>query len=220
VAGALAGLAGEAANNRFPLDVHYPPGFEKAGGYEKLALRVNAVGEAQHVAEQKKTAAVDGILGLLLGVALGITGGLAIGSLRSALLAALIGGVLGAAAGSGLAALLVPVFYRFMDPESGLLWLFMVHAGTFSAVGAAGGFALGWGLGDRHALWRATLGGFFGGLIGAFALETIISVEFPFLRTFDPVISEPIPRVAAHLCAAFAAALLAGIAAGAPRPTA
>jgi hypothetical protein len=120
-------------------------------------------------------------------------------------------------AGAVLSLALVPLFFRFLNPESGLIWLFATHAAIFAGVGAAGGLALGMGLGDRMALWRVVIAGLCGGLAGAFLLETFLTVAYPLLPTFEPVPSERLPRLEAHLGVAFCCALLGGIAAGSPR---
>jgi hypothetical protein len=217
LAGLVSGLAAESTDHAYPLEVHYPPGFEKMSGYKKDAFRSMSMVAAQRVLERKRTGAAYGILGLVLGVAMGLTGGLWSGSAQRGFLGAIVGGLAGALAGWGLSTELVPLFFRFLDPESGLVWLFAAHAGIFGGVGAAGGLALGVGLGDRAASWRAIIAGFCGGLAGAFLLETFLAVGYPLLRTFEPVPPERLPRLEAHLAVAVCSALLASIAAGSPK---
>jgi hypothetical protein len=152
-------------------------------------------------------------LGLLLGVAMGVAGGLDRGSIRSGLLGVVAGGAAGALAGAALSFGLVPVYFRLMDPASGIIMLFLVHAAIFAGVGAAGGLALGWGLDDRRLIGRCMIGGLLGSFVGTFVLEAINSLAFPLLGTFEPVPAERIPRVVAHLSVAIGTAALAGLAA-------
>ena len=158
IAGLLAGLGGEAIGKAIPLLVEFPPDYAKMGGYQKDAVRAMAVGKAEKVVERKKATEEYGLLGLLLGLSLGLTGGLAAGSPRSGFMGAAIGATIGAAAGAGISWAVVPLFFRYQDPESGgLLGLFITHAGIFAGVGAAAGLALGIGLGDRPALGSCPL---------------------------------------------------------------
>jgi len=222
VAGALSGLAGEATGRAIPLNIEYPAGFARMGGYQKDAVLASITVDALRVAERKRAAVAYGLLGGLLGVGLGVAGGAARRSFRSGLGGAVLGGLTGAAAGAALSAAVVPIFFRFEDPETdatitGLLVRFFTHAAIFAGVGAAGGLALGWGLGDKRSIGRALFAGLLGAVFGTLAFEVISTVAFPFLRTYDPVPSEPIPRMVAHLCVAVGTAVLAGMAAGAAR---
>jgi hypothetical protein len=92
--------------------------------------------------------------------------------------------------------------------------LFITHAAIFVALGAASGFALGLGLGDRSALARAVFGGLLGALAGTFAFETANAVAFPLVRTFEVVPSEWLHRCIMYLCVAVCTGLMAGLAAG------
>jgi hypothetical protein len=116
--------------------------------------------------------------------------------------------------GAGLSASLVPVFFRWMDPSNALVLLFMTYATIFAGVGAAAGLALGWGFRDWQMTGRCLVGGLLGSVVGTFAFETINSLAFPLLGTFEPVPAERIPRLVLHLCVAIGAAAFAGLAAG------
>jgi hypothetical protein len=177
-------------------------------------MRADVLRIAQQVLEKKKGMAAYGLLGLLLGVAMGVAGGVARGSIRSGLGGVLAGGVSGAMTGAGLSAALIPLYFRLMDPASGLNLLFLIHAAIFAGVGAAGGLALGCGLGDRKSIVRCLIGGLFGSFVGTFAFEAINSLAFPLLGAFDPVPAERVPRLVVHLCVAIGTAVLAGLAAG------
>jgi len=210
----LSAFGGEKTFGAFALEPHYPSSFASTTGYDRAAMRADVLRIAQQAVEQKKGMAAYGLLGLLLGVALGVAGGLARGSVRSGLAAALVGGVSGALTGGGLSAALVPVFFRLLDPASALILLFSIHAAIFAGVGAAGGLALGWGLGDRKTIVHCLIGGLFGSVVGTFAFEAINSLAFPLLGAFEPVPAERVPRLMVHLCVAIGTAALAGLAAG------
>jgi hypothetical protein len=214
IAGLLSALGGEATGRAIPLRVEYPPEYARMSGYEKQAANAMAMGKAVRSVEQKRAAAAFGLLGLFLGAALGLVGDLPGGGASPGGRAALIGGLAGAGAGAGLAYLSVPVFFRYLNPESGLVELFLTHSVIFGGLGAAAGVGLGLGLADTQALGRTILGGLLGGLLGALALETTISLAFPLMRTYQPVSAELAPRVLGHLCVALCIAVVAGLAAG------
>ena len=219
VAGVISWAGGEATYDWFRLSdaIVYPPDYDQISGYHKMAVQAELEGKARIVVERRKGVAAFGLLGLVLGISLGLTGGLARGGSRPALTGAIGGGVAGAAAGGGLSFALVPLFFRYEDPEGGgLLVLFLTHAGIFAGIGAASGLALGLGLNDRPALSRALFGGLLGALIGTVAYETALATAFPLLRTYEPLSTEWVPRLLAHLLVAACAALLAGLAAGRP----
>jgi hypothetical protein len=219
VAGAISWAGGEATFDWFKLGdaIIYPANYNQISGYHRMAVQAELHGKARIVVERKKTALAFGLLGLLLGVSLGLTGGLARGGSHSALAGAVGGGVAGAAAGGGLSFALVPLFFRYEDPEGGgLLVLFLTHAGIFAGIGAASGLALGLGLNDRTALSRALFGGLLGALIGTVAYEAAIATAFPLMRTYEPLSTERLPRLLAHLLVAACTALFAGLATGRP----
>lgn len=216
-AGLCSGLAGESIGKAIPLSVVYPPGFEKMGGYQQNAARAESESKAEQVRERKKASAVFGVLGLALGLALGLVGGLTAGAPAFGLARAAAGGLIGLVLAAGVSWIAIPIFFRFLDPESGgLLLVFMTHAEIFLTVGATAGLALGLGLGDKQAMVRALFGGLFGALIGTISLEIITALEFPMMRTFQPISSEPLPRLLAHVCVAVGASFVAALAVGPP----
>jgi hypothetical protein len=218
VAGFLSWAGGEAANDLFKLReaIVYPPNYKQIGGYQKMAVDAEIQGKAKVVVVRKNTTVAFGFLGLVLGVSLGLMGGLASGSARTAVSGAVGGGIAGASVGSGLSYAIVPLFFRYLDPEQGLLILFLTHAAIFAGIGATSGLALGLGLENRSAMVRAVFGGMLGALIGTFAFETANSLAFPLMRTYEPISTEWLPRLLTHLCVATFTALLAGLAAGRP----
>jgi hypothetical protein len=222
IAGVLSGLGGEATSRAIPLRMELPANFASISGYQKVAVVAMIAGNATRVAVREKAAAAYGLLGVLLGIGLGLTGGWASGSMRSGWKGALVGGVAGGVAGAALSAVFVPIFFRFQDPDTdaatlGLLLLFFTHAAIFAGIGAASGLALGWGSGDRGTIGQALVGGLLGAIVGTFAFEVINSLLYPMVRTYEPVPTEPTPRMLLHLCVAVGTAVLAGWAAGGAR---
>ena len=218
ISGLISWAGGEAMFDMFRIEDEaiYPPNYEKISGYARQAANSAIQGAAQRVVERKKAATSFGLLGLVLAAGLGLTGGLAAGSSRTAVVGVVIGGLAGTAAGSILSWAVVPLFFRFMSQELGLLVLFMTLAAIFAGVGAASGLALGLGLGDRLALGRAIFGGLLGSLVGTIAFEAVLSLAFPLMRTLEPIATERSPRLSMYLCVAVCVALLAGWAAGRP----
>ena len=215
-AGLISGLIGwgggelTASLFRIEDEVIYPSDYKSIGGYQKQAVTAQIQGEAMHVVEKKKAGFASGLMGLCLGVSLGLTGGLTRGTARTALTGATVGGLAGAALGGILSWIAIPLFFRFFDPESGFLILFLTHAEIFAGVGVAAGLALGLGLGDRRILARAIFGGLIGALLGTMAFESANALAFPLMRTFEPMPNEPIPRVLMYFCVAISTAVVAG----------
>jgi hypothetical protein len=217
-AGGVSWAAGEASLTRFKLSdaIVYPPNYQQISGYQKVAVTAQIEGRAQVVVERKRAATAFGLLGLCLGAGLGFLGGLASGSSRFAATGALAGGIAATAVGASVSFAVTPLFFRYLDPEQGLLVLFLTHAAIFVTLGAAAGAALGVGLGNRSALVRALFGGLLGGLVGTFAYETANSIAFPLVRTFEVVSTEWLPRLIMNLGVALCVAVIAGLAAGNP----
>ena len=199
---------------RIENEMVYPPNYKQISGYQKQNVSARIQGDAIRVVERKKAAVSFGLLGLSLGVFLGLAGGFAGGSTRTTVLGAIGGGIAGGVVGGGLSYAIVPLFFRYLDPEQGLLILFLTHAAIFSGVGAASGSGLGLGLGNRSALGGSVFGGMFGALIGTFAFEAANSLAFPLMRTYEPISTEWLPRMLVYLCVAIGTALVAGLAVG------
>jgi hypothetical protein len=222
IVGVVSGQSGEATNSAIGLDIHYPADFASLGGYQKTAVVAMITGDAWRIAVSKRCAAAYGLLGILLGVSLGLVGGWAIGSFRSGLWGVIIGAVAGGAAGAGLSAIVVPIFFRFQNPETdassmGLLLLFLAHATIFAGIGATSGLALAWGSGNRKLIVPALVGGALGAVFGTFAFELINSLLYPLVRTYEPMPSEAVPRILIHVCAAMGTAFGAALAVGGGR---
>jgi hypothetical protein len=124
----------------------------------------------------------------------------------------LVGLVLGGAAGAGMAALIGPIFYRLNTPEPGTLVPALTHVAMWALIGVAGGLALALGLGDPRRIGAALLGGLLGAVMGTIAFETVNAVAFPLVRVLEPVPSDRILRLVAHMCVAVFVVLGAALA--------
>lgn len=214
--GLIAGLAswsgGEATYGHFRPAIVYPPNWRQMSPYERTDYLSSEVRAKTPPAETKNAATTFGLLGAALGVSLGLVGGLARRSPRSGLVALPIGVVAGVAAGGAMAALMVPIFYRLLDPESAsLLVPILTLCAMLGALGAAGGLALGVGLGERGAIARASLGGLAGGVVGALVFEVVLAMQFPLMRILDPIAVERTPRLLMHLTGAVLIAVCAAL---------
>lgn len=218
VAGLAAWLGGEAAYAWFVPVITYTPEYAKMADYEKADFRSAQLRRSRDAAETRNTAVAYGGLAAALAAALGLVGGLSRRSAAAGLFAAVVGAVAGAAALYGVSALVVPLFYEYEDPNTGLLVPAATHLALFAAVGAAGGLALGLGRGGRASAVLGLLGGLVGGVIGTFAYEAAIAAAFPLLRISEPIPSEWLPRLLAHLCVAVASAGFAALSLPTPRP--
>ena len=157
-------------------------------------------------------------LGGLLGLALGLAGGLARRSIVASILAALLGFVLGSAAGASISLILVSMFFKNHDPQSGdLLLPLLTHGAIWSVLGAVGGLVFGLGLGGRGR-WKLTL---VGGLLGAAAAtvvyELVGALAFASSKTHLPLSASSTTRGMALLLVASLASIGAVLALRQPR---
>ncbi len=147
--------------------------------------RLNAAHSAAQTLEATLT---FGSLGAVLGLALGLAGGFAGESARAASIAAIVGTIGGGAAGAAMTQVLMPIFLRLTEPNSGdLILAIFIQSGNWSVVGAVGGVAFGLGLGDRSRIVRAVIGGLLGGIAGAVVYEMAGAIVFPLDKTSDPI---------------------------------
>ena len=147
-------------------------------------------------------------MGGFLGLAMGLAGGLARRSVFAGVRAAILGLLLGTAAAASMAFVLVSIFFKRHDPQSGDLVLpLLTHGAIWSAVGAIGGLAFGLGLGGQGR-WKATL---VGGLVGAAAAtivyEIVGALAFASSKTDLPVSSSITTRGMAQLLVAILSAV-------------
>jgi hypothetical protein len=208
-AGALSGLAAWLA-------------WEAVAGYfAPRAEPVRIMGQEQMIVtvQGRVQAGVRGgavaaaILGAAMGLGLGFAGGWARRRARAGVVAGLAGAVLGILGGVGASWVLLPVFYQYESPISGDLILpLLTHGGVWSVVGAAGGLALGLGLGSLGRALRAGLGGLLGAALGAIAFEAVGALAFPNDETDQPVSKTWLTRLIVRLLVAVPAAAGAALA--------
>lgn len=152
--------------------------------------------------------------GAALGIVFGLAGGLARRSPRAMLAAALVGGLLGAVAATGAAYVILPVYYRNVEPQENALAIpLLTHGTIWAAAGAAAGLALGVGLGGRGRWWRCAVGGLLGGAAGTVVYELLGAIAFPVDKTSQPVSATVVTRLIAHLAVGLLAAAGAAMAA-------
>jgi hypothetical protein len=180
VAGLAAWLGGEASLNRIKPRAH---------AANSRGIMLNLTGRREVAAADAKNASVAfALLGASLGAALGVAGGLVRRSGRAAAKAALLGLIAGATASALMSLALLPAYnaYKARNPDEAsrdLILPMLVHAGIWSAAGAAGGWAFAVGSGARARLARIALGGLAGAALGATAYELIGAAAFPSAQT-------------------------------------
>jgi hypothetical protein len=214
IAGLLAAAGGELTYGLFHAQPNYPANLSEMDGAEKTAVRSRVRFETRLLDETNKAAAAFGLLGVAVGVVLGLAAGLAGGSRPPNRTGAVVGGIVGGLAGAGLSLALVPRFLEAADAQTGLPLLFVTHVAIFGAIAAVGGFALGWGLGERRLIVRCMIGAVVGALVGTFVCDVINFVGFPLLRMYEPVSLKIVPRFILMIGVAGAIAFGAALAAG------
>jgi hypothetical protein len=148
------------------------------------------------------------LMGGILGVAMGLAGGAVRRVVSASVRAALVGCLLGTAVAAAAALVLVSVFFKRHDPQSGDLVLpLLTHGAIWSTVGAIGGLAFGLGLGGRGR-WKSTLaGGFAGAVLATVVYEIVGAILFATSKTHLPVSSSLTTRVMAQLLVAILSAV-------------
>jgi hypothetical protein len=173
----------------------------------------------KEVAATVTSARLHAVFGGLLGLFLGCTGGWARRSARAAVTAGLLGAGLGAAYGAVVPRFVQPAYARYRQVQGGDLAASLVmHGVLWAGIGAAGGLALGLGLGGRSRTWRAALGGLIGALGGALLYDLLGAVVFPLEETGLPTSSSARTRLLARIMVAVLAAAGAAQAASNTRP--
>jgi hypothetical protein len=152
-------------------------------------------------------------MGGFLGLAMGLAGGRARGSLAAGATAATVGFVLGTAAPGSISLVLLSLFFKRYDPQSGdLVFPLLTHGAIWSTVGAVGGLAFGLGLGGRGR-WKSTLAGGIGGAAAATVVYEIAgAVAFATSKTDLPLSTWITTRGMAQLLVAILSAVGAALA--------
>ena len=215
VAGVVAGVCGEAAYGWFQPVLEYPPGFEKLSPFDKPDITSGLLRKELPGVEVKNTAVASGLLGAALGGALGLAGGLARRSVRSALIAGLVGALTAAIAGAVMSPVLTPIFYRSVDPESGMELGILIHSGLWVPIGAVAGLAFGVGLKGTGSILKALLGGLAGAILGTMVYELGNAFAFPSVRLDKPIPDDWHSRIlgvfSMTICTALGAAIGLGV---------
>ena len=199
IAGTVSWLVGEALNDRIQPQLLSTGGVPTA---EEAAA--GASGTRKAVAMQVSLA--FGSLGAALGLGLGLVGGVLRGSSRSTRNGAILGTILGGALGAITPQLLLPIYFRFYNPDSDdMVLALLIQGGIGAAVGAAGGVAF--GVGKRGRTTQAVAGGVIGALAGTLAYELAGALAFPLDETSKPIAATTVARLLGRLLVAtFAAA--------------
>jgi hypothetical protein len=208
LAGVVAWLGGEAIHGRYdaPLLDSFNPRSKEMGAMVASAT----IREAMRA---------FGMLGAALGLAMGLAGGIARRSGAAAFAAGGLGLILGAVAGAGSVVELVPYYLKYVNRDGDdLIWPLLTHGGLWSAVGAAGGLALGVGLGGWRRTGRALLGGLIGALAAVLVFEVVGPLAFPLAKTGEPISETWGSRLFARLAVAILAAAGAVLAVQDPKP--
>jgi hypothetical protein len=144
-----------------------------------------------------------------------MVGGIAQRSIGAALVAGLAGGAIGAGIGAGAAFLALPVYSRHLQIEGGdLLGSLILHVCLWTGIGAAGGLALGLGLGGGARTLKTAIAGALGALCGVFVFEILGATVFPLDETGLPTSATARTRLLARLLVALMAAIAAALASG------
>ncbi len=198
IAGFVSWLIGEAIHSRYG-----PPKLvviaASTGGFLDSA-EIQKRGTAKRAGQMLEANLTFGSLGAILGLALGLAGGSARGSVRGALRAAIVGSILGGSVGAAVSQMILPIYYRFFNPDTNDLILgIMVQLVISSAIGAVAGGAFGIGFGDRSHAVRAALGGLGGAIAGALVYQMVGAIAFPLDETSNPISATGSTRLFARL---------------------
>ncbi|MEW4571433.1 hypothetical protein AB1L88_26460 [Tautonia sp. JC769] len=211
VAGVGAWQGGEAIYGRF-----MPP-LMATSGFPSIE-EVQANTRARQSGTTREAMLTTALLGGLLGLGLGVVGGVVRGSGRSAAIAGLSGLVLGAGAGALATLALMPVYFRFYNPDKDDLIVAILIQGAIAAVmGAGAGAALGVGIAGgwgavktpegRGIVLRSLAGGLMGAILGILIYQIVGAVAFPRDQTSKPLSTSSGSRLLAVAAVAVMVAL-------------
>jgi hypothetical protein len=194
VAGFASWLVGEALHGRLQ------PQVLSTGGIPTVEeAREDAKGIKAAVTLEATVA--FGSLGAALGLALGLAGGSARRCARSGSIAASFGTILGGIAGVVMPQILLPIYFRFYDPDSDdMILSLLIQGGIGTVVGAVGGASL--GIGNRGHIGRALLGGLLGAVAGVLIYEVVGALAFPLDQTTKPISATASTRLFGRLMVA------------------
>jgi hypothetical protein len=141
--------------------------------------------------------------GGLLGLAMGLAGGLARRSASASARAAILGLVLGTATAGGIASILVPIFFKVVDPQSVSLVIPLLTQGAiWASIGAVSGLVFAVGLGGRSRWITTLVGGLVGAAAAAIVYEIVGALAFSSDHTDLPLSSSITTRGMAQLLVA------------------
>jgi hypothetical protein len=211
LAGVGAWLGGEAIYGRF-----MPP-LMATSGFPSIE-QVQANTKARQAGTTREAMLTTALLGGLLGLGLGVAGGVVRGSGRSAAIAGLSGLVLGAGAGALATLALMPVYYRFYNPDKDdLIVAILIQGAIAAAMGAGAGAALGVGIAGgwggartregRGIVLRALAGGLLGAIVGILIYQIAGAIAFPRAQTSKPLSASSGSRLLAQAAVAVLVAL-------------
>jgi hypothetical protein len=198
LAGTASLLAGEAIVHHYDEDLLPPAKYNPS--HEEIAR--------WHHARLYCATASFAAMGGGLGLAMGMAGGLARRSIFRGASVAIMGLLLGTIFAASASLLLVPIFYKNHDPQSGdLIFPMLTHGAIWSVLGAIGGLVFGLALGDKGR-WKSTLvGGFVGGAAATVVYEIVGALAFPMDRTDLPLAASITTRAMAQLLVAILSAV-------------
>jgi hypothetical protein len=161
----------------------------------------------KEAAAQVTSSRLQALFGGLFGLFLGSLGGWARRSLPAAFVAGLVGAGAGAAAGAAASYFVLPAYARYRQMHDGdLAASLLMHVALWAGIGAAGGLALGLGLGGRLRTCQSALGGLVGAIGGALLFDVLGAFIFPLEETGLPTSSSARTRLLARLLVAILAA--------------
>jgi hypothetical protein len=205
IAGFASWLIGEALHRRFE-----HPDFALSGPPSSAEV-MSSLFRAERAAQRLDAILSFGSLGAVLGMAHGLAGGSVRGSVRAALIAGIVGSILGGLVGAAVTQVILPIYHRILDPDTNELMVgIVIHVVISSAIGAVGGAAFGFGLGDRSRGCRAVVGALLGAVAGSLVYEIVGALAFPLDGTSKPIAATWGARLFARLAVTtFASAGLA-----------
>ncbi len=167
--------------------------------------------ETRSAALLRTAALTYGFLGAAVGVALGVAGGLRVGPVRLASAVA-AGLLLGALAGGILPFAVIPLYVRAVEGAvEELVPSILMHWGLWTLIGAAGGLALGVGLGGRARAIAALCGGALGAIVGTVLYDLIGALALPLDETGQPFSATRLSHLLCFVLVATSAAVGAGL---------